>query len=79
MNRRDLSLQVAVLSALESIEKERGVTIIHSDNLDALEGLKQRMSIPIINNRVDDFTFYNPNPSKRGSNFTPKKKKRKKH
>jgi len=67
--------------ALHTLEFDRGITIIDSES--SLEQAKQNIlakseALLIKNYRSDDF-IYNPNAStKRGSKFTPKKKKRKK-
>jgi hypothetical protein len=68
---------MSALLAVKIAELERGLEIVKISDI-------PKPSVLEITNPycayVDDYTIYNPNkPSKRGSKFTPKKKKRKKH
>lgn len=81
MNRRDMITKIAIIGAeLDTGLHRRIIEMDSSIELVTLDEIQKPEPIQIKNYHENDFTVYNPkDSSKRGSNFTPKKKKRKKH
>lgn len=83
MNKRDLLKKVAIIGTGMDLglhhkiaELDRGIEIISIEDVAPPEPIVMQITNQY---RFDDLTVYNHSPIKRGSNFTPKKKKRKKH
>lgn len=80
MNRRDIITKIAIIGAGLDSGLHRRITEIDSNiGLVTIDKIQKPDPILIKNCGIDYLTVYNSASSyKRGSNFTPKKKKRKK-